>query len=55
MTSVARETYYVVGNKQWPALYLTLEHVKEALAKAGAEIIVVQQEPASMEHIQILL
>ena len=47
-----RETFYMVGNKRWDVLYLTLEHMKEALAEAGTAILVAERDPASMEQIQ---
>lgn len=52
MIIVERETFYMDGKKRWLTLYLTLEQVKEALAKAGTSIFVAEREPASMEYIQ---
>jgi len=47
-----RETFYVVGNKKWPALYLTLEKVKEALTDAGIVVLTAERDVAPMYQIQ---
>ena len=52
MLIVDRQTFYVVGGKKWSCLFLTLEQVKEALAEAGAAIVVAERDPAPMEQIQ---
>ena len=52
MFIVERETFYMVGEKKWPCLYLTLEQVKEALVEAGTAILVAERDPATMEQIQ---
>ena len=52
MLIVERETFYMVGEKKWFCLYLTLEQVKEALTEAGTAILVVECDPAPMEQIQ---
>ena len=52
MFIVERQTFYVVGGKKWFCLFLTLEQVKEALAEAGAVVIVAERDPAPMEQIQ---
>ena len=52
MLIVGRQTFYMVGEKKWFCLYLTLEQVKEALAEAGVEILVAERDPAPMEQIQ---
>ena len=52
MFIVERETFYVVGEKKWFCLYLTLEQVKEALTEAGTAILVAERDPAPMEQIQ---
>ena len=46
-----RETFYMVGNKRWDVLYLTLEQVKEALVEAGTTILVAERDPAPVEQI----
>ena len=51
MLIVERETFYMVDKKKWFCLYLTLEQVKEALAKAGMEIVMIARDPAPMKHI----
>ena len=45
------ETFYMVGNKRWDVLYLTLEQVKEALVEAGTTILVAERDPAPVEQI----
>ena len=40
MIIVERETFYMVGDKKWFCLYLTLEQVREALAEAGTAVLV---------------
>ena len=52
MFIVERETFYMVGEKRWFCLYLTLEQVKEALAEAGTAILVAERDPAPMDLIQ---
>ena len=47
-----RETFYVVGEKKFSCLPLTLEQVKEALVEAGTTIVVAKQDPAPLELIQ---
>ena len=47
-----RTTFWMVGNKKWPCLYVTLEQVKEALAEAGTAILVAERDPVSMEQMQ---
>ena len=47
-----RETFYMVRNKRWSVVYLTLEQVKEALVEAGTTILVTARDPAPMEQIQ---
>ena len=47
-----RMTFYVLGNKKWPHLYVTLEQVKEALAEAGTAILMAERDPVSMEQMQ---
>ena len=51
MFIVERQTFYVVGKKKWPCLYLTLEQVKEALTEAGTTILVAERHPSKMEQI----
>lgn len=52
MFIVERETFYMVGEKKWFCLYLTLDQVKEALAEAGTAVLVAERDPAPMEQIQ---
>ena len=52
MFVVERQTFYMVGEKKWFCLYLTLEQVKEALAEAGTAILVAERDPAPMDQIQ---
>lgn len=52
MFVVERQTFYMVGNKKWSCLYLTLEQVKEALTEAGTAVVVAERDPAPMEQIQ---
>jgi len=52
MLIVERQTFYMVGRKKWFTLYLTLEQIKEALAKAGMEIVIFVRDPAKMKYIQ---
>ena len=52
MYIVERQTFYMVGEKKWFCLYLTLEQVKEALTEARTATIVVERDPAPMEQIQ---
>ena len=47
-----RETFYMVGEKKFSCLSLTLEQVKEALVEAGTAILVAEHDPAPMELIQ---
>ena len=47
-----RETFYMVGEKKFSCLSLTLEQVKEALVEAGTAILVAERDPAPMELIQ---
>ena len=47
-----RITFYVLGNKKWPCLHVTLEQVKEALAEAGAAVLMSERDPVSMEQMQ---
>ena len=47
-----RETFYMIGNRRWDILYLTLEQIKDALVEAGTVILVAEREPAPMEQIQ---
>ena len=47
-----RETFYMVREKKFSCLSLTLEQVKEALAEAGTAILVAERDPAPMELIQ---
>lgn len=49
---VERETFYVVGNKKWSCLYLTLEQVKEALTEVGTAVFVAERDPGVMDQIQ---
>ena len=43
---------YMVREKKFSYLSLTLEQVKEALAEAGTAILVAERDPAPMELIQ---
>ena len=52
MFIVERETFYMVGDKKWFCLYLTLEQVKEALAEAGTAILEAARDPAPIDQIQ---
>ena len=52
MFIVERETFYIIGEKRWSAVYLTLEQMKEALVEAGTVILVAERDPAPMELIQ---
>ena len=52
MFTVERETFYMIGEKRWSAVYLTLEQMKEALVEAGTVILVAERDPAPMELIQ---
>ena len=47
-----RITFYVLGNKKWPCLHVTLEQVKEALAEAGTAVLMAERDPVSMEQMQ---
>ena len=47
-----RETFYMVGDKKFSCLSLTLEQVKEALVEAGTAILVAERDPAPIEQIQ---
>ena len=49
---VERETFYVVGNKKWSCLYLTLEQVKEVLTEVGTAVFVAERDPGVMDQIQ---
>ena len=52
MLIVERQTFYMVGNKKWTSLYLTLEQVKEALAEAGMVVLVAERDVAPLIQIQ---
>ena len=52
MFIVERETFYMVGEKRWFCLYLTLEQVQEALAEAGTVVLVAERDPMPMDLIQ---
>ena len=47
-----RETFYMVGERKFSCLSLTLEQVKEALVEAGTAILVAERDPAPMKLIQ---
>ena len=46
------QTFYTIGQKKWPCLYITLEQVKEALSDAGMMVVVAEHKEASMEQLQ---
>ena len=50
--SPERATYYMFEGRKWSCLYVTIKEMKEALAEAGATVIVAERDPASMEQIQ---
>lgn len=52
MLVVEGETFYVVGRRKWSVLTLTLAQVKEALEEAGFVLLMVERDPATMQHIQ---
>ena len=52
MFIVERETFYMVGNKKWSCLYLTLEQVEEALIDAGMVVLVAERDVAPINQIQ---
>ena len=52
MFIVERETFYMVGDKKWFCLYLTLEQAKEALVEAGTAILEAARDPAPIDQIQ---
>ena len=52
MFIVERETFYIIGEKKWSCLYLTLEQMKEALTEAGTVVLVAERDPTPIEIIQ---
>lgn len=47
-----RETFYVVGERKWFCLSLTLAQVKKALEEAGFEVLLAERDPAHMQQIE---
>ena len=52
MFIVEHETFYMIREKKWFAIYFILEQMEEALTEAGTVIIVPERDPAPMELIQ---
>ena len=52
MTVVERETFYMVKDKRWYCLYLTLDQIEVALKEAGFVILVAERDPAPIDQIQ---
>ena len=52
MTIPERTTFYVLGNKKWPLLHVTLEQAQEALAEAGTAVLMAERDPVSIEQMQ---
>lgn len=47
---VEEETFYMVGQRKWFCLSLTLGQVKEALEEAGFELLLSERDPSPVEQ-----